>query len=288
MHKCKKNYIYLDSAATASVAKFDVADEYANPNSVHDAGRDSFAVLEHARESIAAHVGAKRPSEVVFTSGATEANNMAIFGIARAQAERRGLRNSKAKPRVIISAIEHESVTMPAKELVYEGFDLKYVKVDHNGCVDPQHLRQLLNGQTVLVSIQHANTEIGTVQNLRPLVDLAHEQGVLFHSDFVGSFGRLPIDLAQIGVDAASFSGHKIGTAKGIGFLYLKAKTPCKPLIFGSGQENGLRGGTQNVALALQLEKALDHCAKHMKENAKKFGNLKTKLLNGIWDLKIV
>lgn len=134
-----KNYIYLDSAATASNLMFDIADDFANPNSVHDAGRDSFAALEDARESVAKNIGAKRPSEVVFTSGATEANNMAIFGMARALANKRNLRNfdnlSHNKPRVIISAIEHESVLMPAKELLNEGFELKIADVDATGAV---------------------------------------------------------------------------------------------------------------------------------------------------------
>lgn len=280
-------YIYLDSAASASSAFFDVSDNFANPNSTHDAGRDAFEVLEQARECMASIIGAKRPSEIIFTSGATEANNMALFGIARAEADKRDLRNfSQKRARVIVSAIEHESVLLPARELEKEGFDLQIAKVDEKGCVDIDYFESLFSNETVLVSVQHANTEIGTIQNLKKLASIAHDHGALFHSDCVGSFGRISFDVGYINLDAASFSGHKIGTAKGIGALYLKAKTPCKPLIFGNGQENGMRGGTQNVSLAAAMQKAIIYCDQHLVINTKIFNKLKKFLNDEIKQIK--
>ena len=283
----EKKYIYLDSAATASSEKFQILDNFANPNSVHDAGRDSFNVLEGSRETIAQLIGAKRPSEIIFTSGATEANNMAIFGISRAFADLRNLRSKKSskKPRVIVSAIEHESVIVPAKELMHEGFDVKFAPVDKHGFIKEQMFENLLTEETVLVSIQASNTEIGSIQNLKPLIDKTHVAGALFHSDFVGSLGRTSFDVSELGLDAASFSGHKIGTPKGIGFLFLKSKTPFKPLIFGSGQEGGLRGGTQNVALAASLKHALEFSFKNLDAQVLQFNLFKYKIINSVQGL---
>lgn len=276
-----KNYIYLDTAASASRSKFDVSDNFANPNAVHDAGRDSFAVLENARETIASCIGAKRPSEIIFTSGATEANNMAIFGISRAAADKRNLRKnffdgkSTVKPKILCSAIEHESSLMPTKELVNECFDIDLIPVDSKGFIDVEKFKSLLTPQTVLVSIQAANTEIGSIQSLEKLVKIAHDNGTYFHSDFVGLFGRSIFNLSSIGVDSASLSGHKIGAPKGIGVLYLKAKTPFKPLVFGSGQEGGFRAGTQNVALAASMSKATKHITDNINNHSFHFLKLR-------------
>lgn len=285
-----KKYIYLDSAATASSAKFDVTDEFANPNSIHDAGRDSYIVLEDAREYIAKSIGAKRPSEIIFTSGATESNNTAIFGIARAALDNKGIRQKallgQVTPRVIISAIEHESVELPALELKNEGFDVVYCPVDKNGFVDIDAFKNLLTSDTVLVSVQSANTEIGVIQDLKTIIDIAHSQGVFVHSDCVGSFGRIPLNVSELGVDCISFAGHKIGTAKGIGGLYLKSGIKCKPLLYGSGQENGVRGGTQNVAMAASMKKATKYAMKNMEAQNEKFLNLRKYLIERLIDFK--
>lgn len=230
----KKKYIYLDSAATASNSL--IEDNYANPNSIHEAGRDSFAVLEEAREAMAKFIGAKRPSEIIFTSGATESNNLAIFGIARA-----------TKGKVAVCSIEHESALMPALEC-----DAYKLPVDKNGIVKLD-----LQEGTTLVIVQHSNTEIGTIQNIKAIAEEAHAIGAYVHSDMVGSLCRIPINVQELGVDSASFSGHKIGAPKGIGCLYLKSDTPCKPLFYGSNQEHGLRAGTQNVALAKAMADSL-------------------------------
>ena len=264
-------YIYLDTAATASSSKFEVADNFANPNSTHAAGRDSFEALEHARETMMTAIGAKRPSEIVFTSGATEANNMAIFGIARA-----------TRGRVAVCAIEHESSLMPAQELKNEGFDVDVLSVDKNGLLKNPNFDK----ETKLVIVQHANTEIGTIQNIKSIAEEAHKVGAYLHSDMVGSFGRIPVNVEDMGVDSASFSGHKIGTPKGIGMLYLRSNTPFKPLIYGGGQERGLRGGTQNVALAVSQEKAASYALKDMAELESHYKKMKQYLLEEISNIK--
>lgn len=262
----RDKYIYLDSAASDSNPKFYVMDDFANPNSVHDAGRDSFAILESSRKSIAKAINAKRPSEIVFTSGATESNNTAIFGIARATAAKKMLLplSGNAKPNVVISAIEHESILLPAKELNNQGFELRICPVDKNGFLNMEAFEQLVDKNTVLVSVHSANTEIGTIQNLKPLIEIAHKFKAYFHSDFVGSYCKIKSDVQDLNIDSASIAGHKIGTAKGIGVLYLKSDTPCKPLMYGSGQEHGVRGGTQNVAMAASLQKATEYALSNM------------------------
>lgn len=281
-------YIYLDSAASASDSKFYVVDDFANPNSVHSAGRDSFAILEDARKCIAKTINAKRPSEIIFTSGATESNNTAVFGIARAVSQQKNLLPYKSdkKPRIIISAIEHESVLLPALELEKEGYDLQICPVDKNGFVDIDKFEKLLTPETVLASIQLSNTEIGTIQDIKPLTNLAHKAGVYFHSDCVGSYCRQNINVEDFGLDAISFAGHKIGTAKGIGCLYLKNKTPCKPLLYGSGQESGLRGGTQNVAMASSMQKATEYASKNQESFQKLFLNLRQFIIDNIKDFE--
>lgn len=283
----RDKYIYLDSAASNSNPMFYVKDDFANPNSVHDAGRDSFAILESARTCIAKALNAKRPSEIIFTSGATESNNTAIFGIAKAAAEKKLLlpKKDNIKPNIIISAIEHESVLYPAKELTNQGFDLRICPVDKNGFLIFDAFKQLVDKNTVLVSMHSANTEIGTIQNLKPFVELTHQFKAFFHSDFVGSYCKIKNDVQELQIDAASIAGHKIGTAKGIGVLYLAANTPCKPLMYGSGQERGIRGGTQNVAMAASMQKATEFCLDTINKYNEHYLSLRQFLLENLADI---
>lgn len=279
-------YTYLDYAATASNLNISVIDNFANPNSIHDAGRDSFLTLETSRENITRILNAKFPSEIVFTSSATESNNMAIFGISRAVAKKKGLYlNKEHKPEIIISSIEHDSVTNPALKLKDEGFMVNFVKTNRYGKINTKHLCSLINQNTVLVSIQFANTEIGTVQNIKEVAQLVHKHNVYFHSDCVGAFGKIPINLTTLNLDSASFSGHKIGTSKGIGLFYLKANTPFEPLFYGGNQENGIRSGTQNVALAKQIAQAMDIVNNNIEQNFLHFCSLKNYLQHNIKDI---
>lgn len=255
------DYIYLDWAATAPLCQeaFDAMAPYlvagraniakgANANSLHAPGRAAFEAMELARRSIAADLGASRPNEILFTSGATEADNMAVLGIARAEAARRskGARGTFV-PRVITTEIEHEAVIGPARRLAREGFDVVFLKPDRRGFVTSVALARELTDSTVLVSVQMANSEVGSIQPIAALCEIAHDAGALFHTDAVQALAKMPINLLELGVDAASFAAHKICGPKGVGALYLKARTPFEALMLGGGQEDGRRSSTQNV-----------------------------------------
>ncbi len=302
-------YTYLDYAATAPLCP-EAAEAMApylvpgkanlalggNANSLNSPGRAAFAAMEQARKQLAAAIGAARPQEVVFTSGATEADNAALFGLARAAREKLRLAGKgDVQPRVLVSAIEHDAVLAPARALAAEGFAVEYLPPNRRGFIgvetlqaalgpdvvlvsvqaansevgsvmeiaqlaeaaheagalfhtDAVTLQAALGPDVVLVSVQAANSEVGSVMEIAQLAEAAHEAGALFHTDAVQAFGKVAVDVGQMKVDAASFSAHKIGGPKGIGCLYLKARTPFAPFLLGGGQENGLRSSTQNVA----------------------------------------
>ena len=283
------NFIYLDSAGSASNATFcseqnlALEDNFANPNAIHEAGREAFAVMESARENFAKMIGAKRPSEIVWTSGATEANNIAILGIARALnldntkvSDKTSADNKRAKrDKIIVFEIEHESSLLSAKHLNVEGFKVELLPADKNGFASASALEKICDAKTALVIVQHANTEIGSIQNIADLSKIAHENGALFHCDCVGTFGKIPVDVGALGVDSASFSGHKIGAPKGIGALYLKANTPCQSIFFGGGQEHGLRPGTQSLALISAFADAAQTSQKNMDATQKLYSTLR-------------
>ncbi len=255
-------YTYLDYAATAPLCP-EAAEAMApylvpgkanlalggNANSLNSPGRAAFAAMEQARKQLAAAIGAARPQEVVFTSGATEADNAALFGLARAAREKLRLAGKgDVQPRVLVSAIEHDAVLAPARALAAEGFAVEYLPPNRRGFIEVETLQAALGPDVVLVSVQAANSEVGSVMEIAQLAEAAHEAGALFHTDAVQAFGKVAVDVGQMKVDAASFSAHKIGGPKGIGCLYLKARTPFAPFLLGGGQENGLRSSTQNVA----------------------------------------
>lgn len=266
-----QDYIYLDWAATAplSPAAREALEPYLltgsgslafnmNANSLHRPGRQAFAALEGARKSIAADLGAGRPSEILFTSGATEADNAALLGMARGALERHPDRNRPGfKPKVVVSAIEHDAVLAPAARLAREGFEVVRLRPDRNGFIGEEALQDALDGRTVLVSVQLANSEVGSIQPVGALARMAREAGALFHSDATQALGKVPLDLDALGVDAASFSAHKIGAPKGVGALYLRARTPFQPQMLGGGQEDGRRSTTQNVAGAAAFAAAV-------------------------------
>lgn len=269
------NYTYLDWAATAPLCAeaASAMEPYLRPgarnialgmnaNSLHAPGRAAFEAMELARRSIARLLGAARPGEIVFTSGATEADNAALFGMAR-EAARRKRRQAGAdfKPRIITTEIEHEAVAKPVRRLEKEGFEVVRLSPDRQGFVSASALADALGENTVLVSVQAANSEIGSIQPVGEMARIAHDGGALFHADATQALGKMPIDLQGLDVDAASFSAHKIGGPKGVGALYLKARTPFESQMLGGGQEGGLRSTTQNVCgiagFAAACEKAV-------------------------------
>ena len=291
--KCLANsmsfdYVYLDYAATAPLypEAAQAFSEYmqagpesiefgANANSLHGPGRRAFENMEQARKRISKCLGASRPSEIIFASGATEADNAALFGITQALSEKRhyanargasakndggnennessksaaaNTKNNKSLGHVVVSAIEHEAVLQPALELKRRGYEVSILEPNSSGFISADSLERVLQDNTLLVSVMTANSEIGSIQPISELAQLAHAKGALFHTDATQALGKIALNVAELGVDAASFSAHKIGAPKGVGALYLKARTPFKPLLLGGGQEEGKRSTTQNVA----------------------------------------
>lgn len=251
--------IFLDAAATTPVRR-EVLEamwpyltgEFGNPSSHHTLGESAARALADARASVAAALGC-RPGEVTFTSGGTEADNLAVKGIALARQAA-----DPAVNRVVISAIEHPAVEESARYLErFHGFSVDVVPVDSYGQVTPKALGDVLRPETALVSVMYANNEVGTVQPIAELAALARERGIPFHTDAVQAAGWLALDTKALGVDALSISGHKLGAPKGCGVLYVRSRTRMEPLIHGGGQERGRRSGTENVAGAVGLATAL-------------------------------
>ncbi len=249
---------YLDEAATAPPRREvleamwpHLTGGFANPASQHEPGRVAERALEEARARVAGHLGA-RPAEVLFTSGGTESDNAAVKGIALAGPRGR---------HVLVSAIEHPAVLESAAWLERMGFEVERLPVDGAGVVGPGTLVERIRADTTLVSIQYANNEVGTTQEIAELSGVAAEHGVPFHTDAVQAAGTLDLHVDRLGVQALSLAGHKIGTPKGIGVLYLRRRTPFEALIHGGGQQRDRRSGTENVAAAVAMATALDLAA---------------------------
>ncbi|ACZ29386.1 aminotransferase class V [Xylanimonas cellulosilytica DSM 15894] len=255
--------LYADAAATTPVRR-EVLEamwpyltgEFGNPSSSHELGHRAAAALTVARATVARTFGA-RPGEVTFTSGGTEADNLAVKGLALAATD--PARGRRARGRhLVTSAIEHEAVLESVDFLRrWHGFEVTVVDLEPDGTVTPDALRGAVRPDTALVTIHHANNEIGTVQDVRALAAVAHEVGALFHTDAVQAAGWLPVSLAGSGADAISVSGHKLGAPKGVGALLVRAGVPVEPLVHGGGQERGRRSGTENVAFAVGLAAAV-------------------------------
>lgn len=248
--------IQLDHAATTPVRREALeamwpylTGAYGNPSSRHRLGEEAARALDDARERVAAVLGA-RPAEVVFTSGGTEADNLAVKGLALANARGR---------HVLVAATEHEAVLESADHLErMHGFAVDRLPVDAHGRLAPASLRSSLRGDSTLVSVMLANNEIGTVQPIAELAEVAHAVGARFHSDAVQAAGWLPLDVEALGVDALTISGHKVGAPKGVGALYLRRGARIEPVMHGGGQERGRRSGTEDVAGAVGLAVALE------------------------------
>lgn len=248
--------IYLDAAATAP-ARREVLEEmwplltatFGNPSSHHTYGEAAATHFSRARSRIAGLLGC-RPSEIIFTSGGTEADNLALKGIALAAPRGR---------HIVTSAIEHPAVLEALAYLrTFHGFRVTTVPVSETGLISPAALASALEVGTTLCTLMYANNEVGTVQDIPALAAVCRSAGVPFHTDAVQAAGWLPLDVDHLGVTALSISGHKLGTPKGIGLLYLRAGTPCEAVLHGGGQERGRRSGTENVAGAVGLARALE------------------------------
>jgi cysteine desulfurase len=272
--------IYLDHNATTPIAR-EVADammpylyeHFGNPSSSHPYGVAARRAVETARAQVAALLNC-RPAELIFTSGGTESNNYAIKGIALAYPDR-------AK-HVIISAVEHPAVSQVCKWLESQGFHVTVLPVDEFGLVAPADLERAITSDTLLVTIMHANNEVGTLQPIAELAEIAHRHGALVHTDAAQSVGKLPVDVAALGVDLLSVAGHKLYAPKGIGALYVRDGVRLANLLHGAGHEGGRRPGTENVLEIVGLGQACQIAGRDMQENEAHFRATRDRLHAGL------
>ena len=274
--------IYLDYNATTPILK-EVADEMApylyeffgNPSSTHPFGVQTKLAVEKARRQVAAAINCQ-PTEVIFTSGGTESNNYAIRGYA--------LANLEKGRHIITSAIEHPAVTEVCHYLQTQGFTVTTLPVDQFGRVSVEDLRQALTPGTILVSIMHANNEVGTIQPIRELAEVAHEAGAVFHTDAAQTMGKLPVDVQELGVDLLSIAGHKLYAPKGIGALYVRTGLKMDKLMYGANHEADRRPGTENVLEIVGLGKAAEIAVRDLEANLDLFKTMRDRLHKGLKD----
>ena len=256
--------IYLDYAATSPVHPQVVeamvpymTTYFGNPSSIHSFGRETRRALDEARETIAKTIGAKA-NEIIFTSGGTEADNLAIIGVAMANRER--------GRHIITTSVEHHAVLNTCKYLQKQGFDVTYLPVDEHGIISIEQLKSALRDDTVLVSIMFGNNETGVLQPIHDIVQLLHDHDVYFHTDAVQAYGLVPIDVHELGIDLLSVSSHKINGPKGVGFLYVREGVRLTPHIYGGEQERKRRAGTENVSGIVGLQKGAELAQQMMSE----------------------
>ena len=276
------NPIYMDYAATTPTDQRVVeamlpyfGEIYGNPSSLHGFGQEARAAMEEARAKIAAFLGAK-PAEIVFTSGGTESDNFAIKGVAWA--------NRKKGDHVITSAIEHHAVLETCRFLEKEGFRVTYLPVDGDGLVDPADVVKAITDRTILISIMHANNEIGTIQPIAEIGRIAKGKGICFHTDAVQTFGHLPFTVDELNIDLLSASAHKLYGPKGMGLLYIRKGTRITPLVHGGDQESGRRASTQNVPGIVGFGKAVELAAATLHEEVVRLTSLRDRFIQGIFE----
>lgn len=244
-------------------------EKFHNPSSIYSRAKEVKKAIEEAREKVARLIGAK-PKEVIFTGGGSEADNHAIKGVAFALREKGN--------HIITSAIEHHAVLHTCQFLEKMGFEVTYLPVDRYGIVEPEVLKKAIREDTILVSIMMANNEIGTIEPIKELAEIAHERGVLFHTDAVQAVGKIPVNVKELGVDMLSLSAHKFYGPKGVGGLYVRWRVKIPSLIHGGGQERGKRAGTENVAGIVGAGKAAEIAMEEMDEEERKIRPLRDKL----------
>jgi cysteine desulfurase len=271
-----KQRIYLDNAATTQVDERVVlsmlpyhSQEYGNASSLHSFGTHAKEILDRSRRKLALLIGAE-PHEIIFTSGGTEANNLALKGIAFA--------NRSRGNHIIVSSIEHDCILNVCKWLENQGFYITYLPVDDKGVIDIAELKKVINPKTILVSVMHANNEIGTLEPVEEIGAICNFHKVPFHSDACQSFGKIPVDVNKSGIDLLSVNSHKIYGPKGVGALYIRKGINIVPLFHGGGQEAGLRSTTENLPGIVGFSNAADLCIQGMKDESEKLKRLRNKL----------
>lgn len=273
--------IYLDHAATTAVHPEVVqtmlpyfSERFGNASTLYSYGQEAREAMEEARAKIARFIGAGKPQEVVFTSGGTESDNFALWGTAWA--------NQKKGNHIITSSIEHHAVLNTCKFMEKMGLKVTCLPVDGYGWVDPQDVKKAITDKTILISIMHANNEVGTIEPIAEISEIAKEKGIYFHTDAVQSLGHIPVNVDELGVDLLSASAHKLYGPKGVGILYIRKGTKIEPFLHGGDQENRRRASTENVAGIVGFGKACELAATSMEEESIRSASLRDKLIRGI------
>jgi len=272
--------IYLDYAATTPCDPEVIKamepyffEKFGNPSSIHSFGQEAKGAIEEAREKLASFLGAK-VDEIIFTSGGTESNNFAVGGVAYAQANKGN--------HIITSAIEHHAITETCKFLEKRGFKVTYVGVDKNGLVSPADIKKAITDKTILVSVMHANNEIGTIQPIAEISKIARESGIYFHTDAVQTTGHIPTNVNDLNIDLLSLSAHKFYGPKGVGALYVRKGTRIERFLHGGDQEKGRRASTHNTPGIVGLGKAIELCLDKMQDEAEFQTGLRDRLIKEI------
>jgi cysteine desulfurase len=272
--------IYLDYAAATptdprvlEAMQFFMTEKFGNASGLYARGRNARMAIEESREKISAILGCF-PEEIYFTGGGTESDNMAILGSARA--------NSSKGKHIIISAIEHHAVLYAAKKLEKEGFELEFVPVDGNGIVNIEKLTKLIRNDTILISVMYANNEIGTIQPIKEIGKIAKDKGIIFHTDACQAASLLSLKVDELGVDLMTVNGSKIYGPQGIGILFKRKSVKIEPILYGGGQESGVRSGTENLAGIVGLAKALEIADKEKSEETKRLQIMRDYLIEKI------
>jgi cysteine desulfurase len=276
--------IYMDYASTTPVDKRVIKamepyfnEKFGNTMSIHSAGRAAKNALEDAREKVANLMNAN-PRELVFTGSATESNNFALKGVAFA--------NSKKGKHIIVSKIEHDCVLNSARWLEKQGFKITYLSVDNYGLVDPKEVEKAIRKDTILVSVMHANNEIGTIEPIAEIGKICRKKNVYFHSDAAQSFGKIPIDVKKMNIDLLTVNAHKMYGPQGVGALYVRSGVNIDPLLHGGGHEFGLRSSTVNIPGVVGFGEAAELRKKEMDREAKFLTKLRDKLIKGVLEIE--
>ena len=248
---------------------------FGNASSLHFFGQENRGVIDEAREHVASFIGAE-PPEIIFTSGGTESDNIAIRGVVRA------LRTKVPEPHLITSAIEHPAVLKTCEALEKEGVTVSYLPCRRDGSIDVADLEAALKENTVLASIMVSNNETGVIQPLKEISVILRDRGIIFHIDAVQGMGKIPVDVGELGADLLSISAHKFYGPKGVGALYVRRGTPIEPVYTGGHQEEGLRPGTENIPAIVGFGEACRLSAAHLEEEMERIGRLRDRLQEGI------
>jgi cysteine desulfurase len=274
--------IYMDHSATTPVAPEVLeamlpyfSEKFGNASSLHSFGLEAKEALEESREKVAGLLGAK-PEEIIFTAGGTESDNLALKGIAR--------KNQKSGKHIITTRVEHPAILECCRKLEKEGFEVTYLPVTNEGLVEIATLESAIRSDTILISVMHANNEVGTIQPLEEIGRLAAEKDIYLHTDAVQSVGKIPTDVNKLGVDLLSLSAHKLYGPKGVGALYIRNGTRLESIIQGGGHERGLRSGTENIAGIVGLARAGELASQEMASEARRLTDLRDKLARKVLD----